>query len=243
MNLLILGANSDVAHAIAKKFALAERANLYLASRNIELLQKKAQDIRVRCRVKAEALSFDALDYASHNDFYERFDPRPDGVVLAFGYYGDQQKAQQDFREAKHVIETNFMGAASILEVIAADFERRGYGFIICFSSAAGERGRQTNYIYGSAKGALTVYLSGLRNRLYKSNVRVITVLPGFIRTKMTEGLDLPEKLIAEPEEVAEDVYKAYKKRKDIIYTKWFWRIIMFLIKITPEKIFKMLKL
>ena len=117
------------------------------------------------------------------------------------------------------------------------------HGFIVGISSVAGERGRQSNYIYGAAKGALSVYLSGLRNRLHKDGVRVITVLPGFIRTKMTEHLDLPENLMAEPAEVAEDIYTAYKKGKEIIYTKWLWRWIMAIIKAIPETVFKRLKL
>ena len=243
MNLLILGANSDIAYAIGKKFVQYEKANLYLASRDIELLQKKVQDIQARSNVNAQALFFDALDYASHHRFYNELGARPDGVVLSFGYFGDQKEAQQDFEKARNIIEANFTGAASILEVIAADFEQRQQGFIIGISSVAGDRGRQSNYIYGSAKGALTIYLAGLRNRLYKSNVQVITVLPGYARTKMTAQMDLPEILMAEPNEVADDVYNAYRKGKDIIYTKWFWRVIMFLIKITPEKIFKRLQM
>ncbi len=124
-----------------------------------------------------------------------------------------------------------------------SDFEKRNHDFIIGISSVAGERGRQSNYIYGSAKGSSSVYLSGLRNSLNKSYGKVITVLPGFIRTKMTENMDLPEKLMATPEEVAEYVYKAYRKSKDIVYTKWFWWLIMFIIKIIPEKIFKSMDL
>jgi decaprenylphospho-beta-D-erythro-pentofuranosid-2-ulose 2-reductase len=243
MQLLILGANSEVAEAVARKFAQRERANIYLASRNLELLEKQANDLEIRCQVKAQPLLFDALNYAAHEGFYSSLDPKPDGVLLTFGYLGDQSKAQEDFQEAKKIIETNFLGATSILEIVAQDFAKRGHGFIIGVSSVAGERGRQSNYIYGAAKGALSIYLSGLRNRLHKHGVRVITVLPGFIRTKMTEHLDLPERLMAEPEEVADDIYTAYKTGKEIIYTKWLWRWIMAIIKAIPEKIFKRLKL
>ena len=243
MNLLILGANSEIAHAIAKQFAHFDRANLHLASRELELLNKKARDIEIRYQVKAKTYFFDATDFDSHNDFYHGLISKPDGVVIAFGYLADQQEAQQDFRKSKRIIETNFVGAASILEIIAADFEQRGFGFVVGVSSVAGERGRQSNYIYGAAKGALSVYLSGLRNRLHRRNVQVITVLPGFIRTKMTENLDLPEILMADPEEVAGDVYLAYKKGKDIVYTKWHWKWIMMCIKLLPEKIFKRLEL
>lgn len=243
MNLLILGANSDVGQELAKIFAQNEHANIYLGSRELDQLEKSCTDIKIRYQVEAEYFPFDATDYGSHAAFYEKLDPKPDGVVLAFGYLGDQELAQQNFPEARKIIETNFLGAVSILEIIAADFTRRHHGFIIALSSVAGERGRQSNYIYGAAKGALTVYLSGLRNRLHKKNVRVISVLPGMIKTKMTDHLDLPDKLLAEPGEIAQDIYNGFKKGKDIIYTKWYWKLIMAVIKSIPEKIFKMLKL
>lgn len=243
MHLLILGANSDVAQAVARKFAREERATLSLASRDVELLEKSAEDLRIRYETTARVLPFDATDYGSHAAFYERLDPKPDGVVIAFGLLGDQARVQCDFEEARKVIETNFLGAVSVLEVVAADFERRGHGFIIGLSSVAGERGRGSNYVYGAAKGALTVYLSGLRNRLFKRNVAVMTVLPGFIRTKMTEAMNLPALLASSPEETAEDVYRAYRRKKDILYTKWFWRWIMLAIKATPEVVFKRLSL
>lgn len=243
MNLLILGANSDVGQELAKIFAQNEHANIYMGSRQLDLLEKSCTDIKIRYKVEAGYLSFDAIDYDSHVAFYEKLDPKPDGIVLAFGYLGDQQLAQQDFQEAKKIIETNFLGAVSILEIIAADFARRNHGFIIALSSVAGERGRQSNYIYGAAKGALSIYLSGLRNRLYKKNVRVISVLLGMVRTKMTDHLDLPDKLLAEPEEIAQDIYNGFKKGKDIIYAKWYWKWIMAVIKLIPEKVFKMMQL
>ena len=243
MNLLILGANSSVAHAAARIFASREKAGICLASRDMDLLQKKARDLTARYGVKATAIFLDATDYSSHQGFYSNLETKPDGVLLAFGYLGDQEKAQQDFNKAKSIIETNFLGAVSLLEIIAADFEKRKAGFIIGVSSVAGERGRQSNYIYGSSKGALTLYLGGLRNRLFKSKVHVMTVLPGFIRTKMTDGLALPEKLMASPEAVAEDIYTAYIKKKDIVYTKWFWHFIMLIIRSIPEMVFKRMRL
>jgi decaprenylphospho-beta-D-erythro-pentofuranosid-2-ulose 2-reductase len=238
-----LGANSDIARAVAAKFAQAEKADLYLASRDLELLTKRAADLAIRYQVKAVPLYFEATDYGSHREFYQNLDPKPDGVVLAFGYLGDQEKAQEDFQEARRIIEVNFLGAASILEIVAADLGTRGQGFIIGLSYPAGDRGRQSNYVYGAAKGALAIYLSGLRNRLYKRGVRVLTVMPGFVQTKMTNSLDLPVKLVATPEEVAFDIYTAYKKGKDVLYTKWFWKWIMLVIKAIPEKIFKRLSL
>jgi short-subunit dehydrogenase len=243
MNLLILGANSDMGLALAAKFAQAERADLWLASRDLERLEKKCRDLEIRFQVKARPLYFDALDYASHREFYQRLEPKPDLALLTFGHLGEQLEAQKDFSEARKIMDTNLLAAVSILEVVAADFETRGRGTIIALSSVAGERGRQSNYLYGAAKGGLTVYLSGLRARLFKQQVRVLTVLPGFVRTKMTESLELPGILTAEPAEVAEDVYKAYKQGKDVVYSKWFWRYIMQVIRLIPETIFKRLKL
>jgi len=238
MNVLILGANSDMAGAVANKMAQTERADVCLASRDMALLEKKAMDIKIKFGVKASTMYFNALDYASHGDFYTSLAPKPDGVVLAFGYFGEQTKAQHDFGETRKIIETNFLGAVSILEIIAVDFEKRGHGFIIGISSVAGERGRQSNYIYGSAKGAMTVYLSGLRNRLCRRGVKVITVLPGFVWTKMTVNMALPEKLTGDTDEVAEDIYRALKKNQAIVYTRWYWRWIMFIIRTIPEKLF-----
>ncbi len=243
MNLLILGANSDVAYATAQQFAANLQTDLCLASRDLELLEKKARDLEIRYPVKVRAMAFDADDPATHQAFYESLDPRPDGVITAFGYLGDQTRAQSDFNEARKIIQTNFIGAASILEIVAADFQRRGQGVIIGISSVAGERGRQSNYFYGAAKGALSIYLSGLRNRLNKSGVRVITVLPGFMQTKMTQSLALPGLLTATPEQAAADIFAAYKKSRDVVYTRWFWRWIMAAIKATPESLFKRLSL
>jgi len=243
MHVLILGANADMAQALARKFAQAERASLTLASRDLELLEKQARDLEIRFQVRARPVYFDALDFPSHAGFYGRLAPKPDVVVVAFGYLGDQKRAQEDFAEAQRIISVNFVGVVSILEIIARDFEVRGHGSIIGISSVAGERGRQSNYLYGAAKGAMALYLGGLRNRLHPRGVRVLTVLPGFVATKMTEHLDLPEMLLATPAEVAEDIYRAFIRGSEIVYTKRLWQWIMWLIKIIPERVFKRLKL
>ncbi len=243
MNLLLLGANSDVAQAVAGVFARHEACSFVFASRNIDLLERKAKDISTRFEVPATAVEFDALNYSSHQLFYDKLPQKPDVVVLAFGYIGDQRRAQSDFGEARRIVNSNFMGASSILEIVAADFEQRKKGMIIVISSVAGDRGRQSNYFYGSAKAALTTYLSGLRNRLVQSNVHVMTVLPGYINTKMNKDLNLPGIITASPESVAKDIYNAFKKRRNLIYTKWYWRCIMTIIKIIPEAMFKKLKL
>ncbi len=243
MYVLILGANSDIAQAVARKFAKEERANLYLASRDMGILQKRAQDITTRYQVSAQPLYFDATDYSSHAGFYAALNPKPDGVVVAFGFLGNQKLAQSSFSEARLIIETNYAGAVSILEIIAADFERRSHGFIVGMSSVAGERGRGSNYIYGSAKGAFSVYLSGLRNRLARSSVSVTTVLLGFVDTKMTRDLALPKRLVATPFDAGEDIFSAIRRSRDVAFIKWYWKWIMTVIKMVPETFFKRLHL
>ena len=240
--LLILGANSDMAIACAKRYAQAGY-NLYLASRNIAELEKTATDLRVRAEVEVKTLFFDARDFTSHNNFYKKLAIKPEGVILAFGMMHEQKIAQQDFSFAQDMIEANYTGAVSILEKIADDFEQRKSGFIVALSSVAGDRGRESNYIYGSTKAALTAYLSGLRHRLVKSNISVLTVKPGFVATKMTAQLDLPDKLTAQPEQVAESIFKAVKNKKSTIYVKPIWQFIMLIIVFLPNFIFHKTKL
>jgi hypothetical protein len=155
----------------------------------------------------------------------------------------EQSIAQNDWNETFNTINVNFTGAVSMLNIIANDFEARKSSFIIGISSVAGDRGRKANYIYGSAKAGFSAYLSGLRNRLFGSGVHVLTVKPGFVATKMTEGLDLPEKLTAHPEAVAKDIFVAQQKGKDVLYTKSIWRLVMLIIKHIPEGIFKKLSI
>lgn len=240
--LLVLGAKSDIGRAIAHKFA-KNKFDIILAARDAIGLAGDAKDLEIRYGVKAGTLEFDAADTGSHTRLFGNMDPEPLGVVCVVGHLGDQQKAEQDFTETKKIIDANYTGCVSILNIFANSFEKRKTGFIIGISSVAGDRGRQSNYIYGSAKAGFSAYLSGLRNRLSRSGVNVITVKPGFVATKMTEGLDLPPLLTAQPEEVANDIYNAWEKGKDIIYTKWFWRYLMFIIRNIPERIFKKLKL
>jgi short-subunit dehydrogenase len=135
----------------------------------------------------------------------------------------------------------NYTGAVSILNVVAEDFEKRGQGAIVGMSSVAGDRGRQSNYIYGSAKAGFTAYLSGLRNRLAKTGVHVMTVKPGFCRTKMTEHLELPAALTAEPAQVATAVFQGMEKKQNVVYTLWMWRWVMLVIRCIPECVFKRL--
>lgn len=235
---LIVGAKSDIAKATAREYA-RHGYDLYLAGRNIDELEDFARDITVRTQRTAKLVELDMLDYASHHSFYEQLEPKPLVVISAVGYLGEQQKAQSDFNEARKIIDTNYSGVVSLLDIIANDFEQRKSGSIVAISSVAGDRGRKSNFTYGSAKAALTAYLSGLRNRLHEAGVHVLTVKPGFVATKMTADMDLPGMLTAQPEEVAKDIYRAQQKGKNVIYSKWFWRWIMLIIRNIPEFQFK----
>jgi len=238
--IVIIGANSDIAKELARCYA-QKGYSLYLAARQTGLLENFSSDLQIRYDVEVELVQFDILQYKSHLKFYNQLAIKPIGVVVAVGYLGDQCDAQNNFKETQTIIDTNYTGIVSILNIVANDFEKRQNGFIVGISSVAGDRGRKSNYMYGAAKAALSTYLSGLRNRLYRSNVHVLTVKPGFVRTKMTEGMDLPKNLMIEPQIIAQDIYLAQKNKKDILYSKWIWKWIMCFIKNTPEHVFKKL--
>ena len=235
---LIIGAKSDIAKEIAREYA-KNGYNLYLAGRNIEDIKELANDIKVRSNVEVELKEFDISAFKTHQKFYDNLIEKPLGVIVVSGYMADQKLCEEDWSQSFNTINVNYTGAVSILNIIASNFETERRGFIVGVSSVAGDRGRKTNYIYGSAKAAFSTYLSGLRNRLSQSNVHVMTVKPGFVNTKMTDGLDLPEKLTAQPKDVASDIFKAQQKGTNILYTKSIWRFIMLIIKHIPEFIFK----
>ncbi|MDO9304261.1 MAG: SDR family oxidoreductase [Sulfuricurvum sp.] len=235
---LIIGAKSDIAKATAREYA-KHGYDLYLAARNSDELEEFATDVTVRTQRTVKLVELDILDYKSHQAFYDQLEEKPLGAISAVGYLGEQKKAQSDFDEAQRIMDTNYTGVVSLFNIISNDFEKRHSGFIVGISSVAGDRGRKSNYIYGSAKAALTAYLSGLKNRLYEAQVHVMTVKPGFVATKMTEGMDLPEKLTAQPDAVAKDIYKAQQNNTNVLYTKWIWKYIMIIIIAIPEWKFK----
>ncbi|ARU32437.1 short-chain dehydrogenase [Sulfuriferula sp. AH1] len=240
---LVLGATSAIARATAEAFA-AKDYDLYLAGRNGDELARIAADLQLRYRVTVFSGLFAAEDTSSHGRFFTRALAEMggmDGVVLALGHLGDQQAAR-DFSVGAEVILINFTAAASILSHCANYLEARKQGFIIGISSVAGDRGRQSNYTYGAAKGALSLYLQGLRNRLFASGVRVITVKPGFVDTAMTYGMP-GLFLVASPQYIGERIVRALGRSGDVIYLPWFWRYIMLIIKAIPEAVFKRLKL
>ena len=240
---LILGSNSDVGQACAHRFA-QEGFHLLLASRNIdEYQQQLASDIAIRHQVEATPVLFEGRDYEQHDNFIQQLPHFPDVVVSVFGYLGDHEMALKDFREAHTIIDANFTGHVSLLGRIANQMEAKKEGTIIGVSSVAGERGRQSNYLYGAAKAGFTAYLSGLRNRLTPVNVHVASIIPGFIQTKMLNGLETPKPLTAQPSQVANAIWNVYKKKKNVVYSLPIWRLIMLIIRNIPEFIFKKLKL
>jgi short-subunit dehydrogenase len=231
-----------MAVAIARQLA-GEGNNIQLAARNVERLRPLQSDLSIRHSIDCTLHEFDAERSKGHADFFSDLHPAPDATICVFGYLGDQTLAESDWKECERTIQVNFTGAVSILNAAANHYAEKKAGLIVGISSVAGERGRQSNYVYGSAKAGFTAYLSGMRNRLFHQGVHVLTVKPGFVYTRMTEGLTLPKLLTATPEQVAAAVCKAMKKKKNTLYVKWFWRWIMLIIKSIPEPVFKKLKM
>ncbi len=242
---LVLGAASAIARAVAAEFA-RRGYGLLLAGRDAEELERLAVDLRVRHEIRARSLAFDALDFETHRAFVEGCREASgdslSGAVLCFGYLGDQSRAEADPSEAKRILETNLVGAVSILGPLANHFEEKRGGFLCALSSVAGDRGRQSNYVYGSAKAGLTVFLQGLRNRLSRSGVRVTTIKPGFVDTAMTFGRP-GMFLVASPEAAARRIVAAVLSGADEAYVPRFWRPVMLLIRMIPEKLFKRMRL
>lgn len=241
-SVLILGATSDIGRALAHEYAAAG-ASLHLAGRDMDRLAQDRDDLAARYGVDVSTHRLDILDPDGDERLLAELEPLPATTICVIGLMEAQAELQADAQRAERVFQSNFNGPARLLGRIANDYEARGGGTVIGVSSVAGDRGRATNYIYGSAKAAMTAWLSGLRNRLQSKNVRVMTVNPGFVRTRMTEGMDLPGALTASPAEVAQAVRRAQKANKDVIYCRWMWRPIMGIIRMIPEPIFKRLSL
>jgi decaprenylphospho-beta-D-erythro-pentofuranosid-2-ulose 2-reductase len=242
--ILIIGATSAIAEATARLFA-ARGDRLYLLARNRERLETMAKDLKIR---GAGSVAFDVLDvneFDRHPALLDAASTTMDGidiVLIAHGTLPDQKTCEGDFRRTLEELNTNAIGTISLLTHLANRFEQQRHGVIAAISSVAGDRGRQSNYVYGTAKAAVTVFLQGLRNRLYKSGVKVLTIKPGFVDTPMTA--DFSKGLLwAQPEKIAKDILKAISASRSVLYTPWFWRPVMVLIRLIPEPLFKRLSL
>ncbi|MCK8786190.1 SDR family oxidoreductase [Roseomonas sp. NAR14] len=235
---LILGAASDIGAAIARAHA-AEGRPLILLARQPARLEREAADLRLRHGVAVQLLPLDVLDLAAHAPLLDSLPVLPATVISVVGLLGEQPRSAADPAEAERVMRTNYLAPALFLGEVANRMEARGSGTIIGISSVAGDRGRASNYVYGSAKAGFTAFLSGLRNRLAGKGVHVVTVKPGFVDTQMTAGMNLPKPLTAQPEEVAKAVLAAEARGRDVIYVRPVWRVIMSIIRGIPEPVFK----
>lgn len=242
---LVLGATSGIGRHVAAAFARRGYA-LYVTGRDLDEAGRVASDLALRYDVHTIPDAFDARDTRTHGDFFRRVidatDGRLAGVVAAFGLLGDHEASARCFDAARAVIDVNFTGAVSILTLAADHLAVQRSGFVAAITSVAGDRGRQSNYVYGAAKGALSLYLQGLRNRLFHSGVRVVTIKPGFVDTGMTYGLPGVSRAWS-PAAAGEAVARAVERGRDVAYVPWFWRWIMLLIRLVPERIFKRLRL
>jgi hypothetical protein len=244
-NILMIGATSAIAEATARRFA-ATGARFYLVGRNADRLAAIARDLEIRSGqpVTSESLDLDQLD--QHPALLERASQALGGIDLALIAHGtlpDQTACQQSVATTLVALHTNALSVISLATLLANDFEQRGRGTLIAISSVAGERGRQSNYVYGAAKGMVNLFLQGLRNRLFKSGVRVITVKPGFVDTPMTAAFEKKGLLWAQPDQIAQGIVAAVDRGRDELYLPWFWRWIMLIIRHIPESVFKRLKL
>lgn len=243
-NILILGATSSIAKHTTRLFAQDE-ASLYLVARNKSKLPAMKKDMLVRGATAVEYESLDLENSELHADLIKRATEKMgsiDIVLIAYGTLANQKKAEKNYKNTLAELQINCLSVISLLTLLANQFEKQGSGTIAVISSPAGDRGRQSNYIYGTAKGALTIFLQGLRNRLSKANVHVLTIKPGFVDTPMTK--DFKKGILwVNPSVISAGIYKAIKKKKEVVYLPFFWRYIMLIIKSIPEKIFKHLSL
>lgn len=244
---IIFGATSAIAEHTARQL-VAQGASLYCIGRNQQKLDAMIEDLKVRANDNQQIVgaAADLTDSTQHEALIGAAETtlgKMDGVLVAHGTLPDQEACQADAARMREEVETNALSVMSLLTLLANRFEKQRSGVIAVISSVAGDRGRQSNYVYGAAKGMVSIFAQGLRNRLAKSNVDVVTIKPGFVDTPMTAEFDKSGPLWAKPEQVAAGIIKAMQKGKGDVYLPWFWWGIMQVIKHIPEAIFKRLSL
>lgn len=227
---LILGANSDVAKQCILQYT-EKGFTVLAASRDLVSLEDFIQTNHLENSVRV--IYFDAADFSSHQKFYNDLSVKPHIVVYAAGFLRQNSEAVNNFDDAFQMMEVNYAGAVSILNIIANDLTNRNLERIIGLSSLSGVRGRKSNYIYGSTKAAFTTYLSGLRQDLSSRNIVVNAIVSGYINTKINEGLSLNKSLIMEPDYVAKHIVNA--GNSFTIVPNWKWKIIYWILKFSPE--------
>ncbi len=241
--ILVFGATSAIAHAVSRRYAAAH-ASIVLVGRRAEALEANASDLRVRGAADVRTALLEAHDLPRHAEViaaaFAAFGGF-DAVLVAWGVLPDQAASERSAEIAVASFDTNARSVIALLTDLANRLESQGQGAIAVLSSPAGDRGRASNYMYGAAKAAVTVFASGLRNRLHTKGVRVLTIEPGFVDTPMTASFTKGP-LWARPERVAEDIVRALERGFGVVYTPWFWRWIMAIIRLVPERLFVRMK-
>ena len=230
---LILGANSDVAKQCILQY-LEKGFSIIASSRNLDSLESFVKENNIDSS-RITHNYFDAADFYSHQKFYDELPAKPNIVIYAAGFLVENQKALHDFTSAKQMMEVNYMGAVSILNIIAMDESNKNLERIIGLSSLSGVRGRKSNFIYGSTKSAFTQYLAGLRQELFSRNITVNVLVSGYINTKINAGLELNKNLLMEPDYVAKYIVNAGSSFS--IVPNFKWEIIYYILKILPESL------
>jgi decaprenylphospho-beta-D-erythro-pentofuranosid-2-ulose 2-reductase len=242
--ILVLGATSGIAEATCRIWA-SQGARLFLVARNAEKLAAVATDLRTRGASFVDTAVADLDDTDKHPALLSHAVNSLTGLDIAYlahGILGDQAKAEQDFNIAAQILYTNLMAPVSLLTWLANFCVQRHAGTLAVISSVAGERGRKSNYLYGSSKAGLSAFLGGLRNRVDREGVTVLAIKPGPVKTSMTSGMKGSEKF-ADADKVAQSIVKAIDKRQDVLYVPFQWEPIMFVIRHIPERVFKKLNL
>lgn len=240
---MIVGATSAIAERVARLYALRGE-DLFLTGRNQQRLEAIGADLKLRGAGKVETAVLDIDELSAHPGVLERAwsTGEVDVVLVAPGTLPDQRACEASATLTVQEFTTNGLSAIAFLTLVAQRMQSQGRGVIAAISSVAGDRGRQSNYVYGAAKGALSIFLGGMRQRLAKSGIAVVTIKPGFVDTPMTsefkKGL-----LWAKPQSVARGVVRAIDRRRNVVYLPWFWWGIMFIIKHIPEALFKRVRL
>lgn len=242
-NILVIGATSAIAHSVCKKFC-TEPSTFYLVGRSKDKLSVIADDLRVRGAISVFTDACDFVSPAEYDNLLQRVTtqlPSLDIVFIAHGSLSDQDKCEAESGYIISELNVNFTSVVALALCFSEKLKKQRHGTLAIISSVAGERGRQSNYIYGAAKAGITAFCSGLRNKLIQHNVHVLTILPGFVDTPMTSHI--PKNfLFASSDKVAGDIVNAIKKKKDVLYTPFFWRYVMIIVRSIPEGIFKKLK-
>ena len=244
-SVLVLGGGSDIALATARLLIASRCRTVILAGRDPESFSGAAKELRVAGATTVESVAFDALDSASHDDFarsiFDQFGDI-DLVLMAFGVLGDQDAAETDAAEARRILETNFVGAVSVMVPITTELKRQGHGTLVVLSSVAGERARKSNFVYGSSKAGLDAYCQGLGDSLVGTGVRLLIVRPGFVHSKMTEGLDAAP-LATDPEHVAATIVAGLGRGAEIVWAPGQLRVVMSALRHLPRAVFRRLPL